>query len=797
MIHHSKFFASIMKWPLKLLVHTRPICSDAIETLAETKQPVVYVMENDSAVDTMMLAEITSKAGLPSPYSHSAHPSVLFISGKRFGRTHQTRLKKALRALLEAHKASPELDIQLLPVQHFWGRNPGKTKAGLLSWLAERPTPGWLRKAWTVLFLGRSHFVRLATPVSLHEFAERFGDNDKSAHRIARLARAHFYRQRLASTGPRLPNHKRMFKELSKNPAIAQITDADPGKQEQMRAQAQVYMKEIAATYSNTLVVILDRFMTWLWNRIYGGININNMEQVRQLAESGKEIVYVPCHRSHMDYMLLSYVIYQQGLVPPHIAAGINLNFWPAGPIFRRGGAFFIRRSFRGNKLYSTVFREYLSWLIKEGFPVEYFTEGGRSRTGRLLSPKTGMFAMTVQSQLVSESRPIVFVPIYLGYEHVMEVTTYLKELKGEDKEKESLWNSLKIIGKLRNYGQGFVNFGTPVSLDEHLTKIAPQWRQERMEDRPKWMSQAVNSLAENVMTEINNSAAVNGLTLSTLSLLSCEKRALSEQSLATFMDVCLSLARNAPYHENTTVPVQTGQQLLEQTLALEKLTVTKDTFGNVVSLDKYGQVVMTYYRNNIIHVFIIPSLVAALIDARDSTSKHDLLFCVKQLYPLLKAELFLGKNAMTLTEYVDAILQDLARQQLVEMSAEGLITPPEKRSEKRVQLRHLGQISAETIQRYSVVLELLTRNPDLSRNQLEKLSRAVAEQLGRLHGIRAPEFFDKQLFASLCIKLKNMELLEQTEEARQGLQGLRQLTSELVSTEVYQSIVQLLNQDQ
>jgi len=86
-----------------------------------------------------------------------------------------------------------------------------------------------------------------------------------------------------------------------------------------------------------------------------------------------------------MDYLLLSYVLYHQGLVPPHIAAGINLNFWPAGPIFRRLGAFFIRRTFKGNKLYSTVFREYLGELFNRGYSVEYFVEGGRSRTGRLL----------------------------------------------------------------------------------------------------------------------------------------------------------------------------------------------------------------------------------------------------------------------------------------------------------------------------------------------------------------------------------------------------------------------------
>jgi glycerol-3-phosphate O-acyltransferase len=148
-----------------------------------------------------------------------------------------------------------------------------------------------------------------------------------------------------------------------------------------------------------------------------------------------------------MDYLLLSYVIYHQGMVPPHIAAGINLNFWPAGPIFRHGGAFFIRRTFKGNPLYSTVFREYLNLLFAKGYSVEFFTEGGRSRTGRLLPPKTGMLAMTLQAMMRGLDRPVTLVPVYLGYEHVMEVNTYHNELKGSRKEKESF---LQVLGILR-----------------------------------------------------------------------------------------------------------------------------------------------------------------------------------------------------------------------------------------------------------------------------------------------------------------------------------------------------------
>jgi glycerol-3-phosphate O-acyltransferase len=149
----------------------------------------------------------------------------------------------------------------------------------------------------------------------------------------------------------------------------------------------------------------------------------------RDAHRPGHEIVYVPCHRSHIDYLLLSYIIVRQGLTPPHIAAGANLNLPLVGSLLRRGGAFFLRRSFKGEPLYAAVFHEYLHLMLARGFPIEYFIEGGRSRSGRMLTPKAGILGMTVQSFIREHARPLVFVPVYIGYEKVMEGRTYLGEL--------------------------------------------------------------------------------------------------------------------------------------------------------------------------------------------------------------------------------------------------------------------------------------------------------------------------------------------------------------------------------
>ena len=226
-------------------------------------------------------------------------------------------------------------------------------------------------------------------------------------------------------------------------------------------------LDEIAADVKHDSLRVADRLLSWLWNKLYQGINVENSERVRKLALEGHEIVYVPCHRSHMDYLLLSYLLYHQGLVPPHIAAGINLNFFPVGSIFRSWGAFFIRRTFKGSRLYSTIFREYLAELFYRGYSVEYFIEGGRSRTGRYLS-KTGMMSMTIQALQRGLTRPISIVPVYIGYEHVLEVDTYAKELRGAAKEKENAGLVLRVIKKLKNLGQGYVNFGEPIQINHY-----------------------------------------------------------------------------------------------------------------------------------------------------------------------------------------------------------------------------------------------------------------------------------------------------------------------------------------
>lgn len=642
--------------------------------------------------------------------------------------------------------------------------------------------------------------MRFSPSVSLRRMADEHGTDKIIAQKLARVARMHFARQRLAAVGPRLPARQDLFNKLLASKAIARAVEDEARSKKISHEKAQqnaiALMEEIAANFSYEMIRLTDRILGFTWNRLYQGINVHNAERVRQLAHDGHEIVYVPCHRSHMDYLLLSYVLYHQGLVPPHIAAGINLNFWPAGPIFRRLGAFFIRRTFKGNKLYSTVFREYLGELFSRGYSVEYFVEGGRSRTGRLLDPKTGTLSMTIQAMLRGGTRPITLVPIYIGYEHVMEVGTYAKELRGATKEKESLPQMVRGLSKLRNLGQGYVNFGEPLPLMTYLNQHVPDWREaiDPIEAvRPSWLTPTVNSIAADLMVRINNAGAANAMNLCCTALLASRQRSLTREQLTQQLECYLALLRNVPYSPDATAPSASASELIDHALQMNKFEVEKDTIGDIIILPREQAVLMTYYRNNITHMLVMPSLLAALVTQHRHLSRAEVLRHVETLYPFLKAELFLRWEKAELAGVVDALIAEMLRQELIVVDGDVMsLNPSHSRS-----LQLLAAGARETLQRYAITFWLLSANPAINRSSLEKESRTVAQRLSVLHGINAPEFFDKAVFSTLVLTLRDEGYISDTGDAEpeETLKVYRML-ADLITSDVRLTIESVTQDD-
>ncbi|MCY1515477.1 Glycerol-3-phosphate acyltransferase [compost metagenome] len=441
------------------------------------------------------------------------------------------------------------------------------------------------------------------------------------------------------------------------------------------------------------------------------------------------------------------------------------------GSILRRGGAFFMRRSFRGNQLYTAVFNEYLHSLFTRGFSTEYFVEGGRSRTGRMLNPRTGMLAITLRSYLRDSRRPIVFVPVYIGYERVFEGRTYLGELRGAAKKKESVFDLVKVLGALKQrFGQVWVNFGEPIHLSAFLEQQQPGWRQQPFapEYRPDWLNETTNELGREVARRINDAAAINPVNLVALALLSTNRQALDEHALARVLDLYLGLLRQAPYSPDATLPEGDGQGLLEYVKSLGLLAEQKDALGRICYLDEQNAVLMTYYRNNILHVFALPALIASFFQNNARISREQLLNYTRALYPYLQAELFIRWDLEELDAVVDQWLDALVAHGLLNRDNDFYIRPAPS-SRQFVLLTVLARAITQTLQRFYMAIALLLNagQKQLSAEELEDLCTVMAQRLSILHGLNAPEFFDKSLFRHFIQTLLDQRVLSKDEAGK------------------------------
>ncbi|MCX8650418.1 glycerol-3-phosphate 1-O-acyltransferase PlsB [Gilliamella sp. B2776] len=795
----TKVYFSLIQILVKLFVKSKPIPTDPITELnLDLSKPILYVLPYNSQIDLMVVRSLCLQYHLPDPLTGieingKIVPSYLYIDkgpGIFSSYRQQTKAIEILRDYISAHQQNHNLDVQMLPVSVMFGRRPDKEGKKIPS----LQVVGATYKLYKIIVSGRDCYTRFSRTVSFNTL--RLDNNQDIltlAHKLSRVARIHFAKQRTASVGPKLPVRQQMLNKLLNNPGISEAIQEEAKSKninlDKAKKNALSILNEIAANFSYRMLRVTDFILTWAWNRLYQGLKVTNADPIRELAQNGYEIVYAPCHRSHMDYLLLSYVLYRQGLVPPHIAAGINLNFWPAGPIFRRLGAFFIRRSFRGNKLYTSVFREYLAELFIRGYSVEYFIEGGRSRTGRLLDPKTGMLTITVQTLLRGDARPITIVPVYIGYEHVLEVATYANELRGAKKEKESLWITIKAFFKLKKLGFGYVNFGQPIPLNQFLNQHIPDWRnaiEPTGSQRPSWLTPTTNLLAKQIMERINSSAAINAMNLCSSILLAADQCTLTKVRLIEHIDYLIKLLHKVPYSDLITIPDQTPEELFEHAKQMGKFIITTDEVGEMVGLTAEQAVLMTYYRNNIQHLLIIPAIVARILLKHNRISLQEIIEQVKLLFPLIKSELFLYHNDEQLTEYVNNIIATYSELNLINSSSDKLTLSYLKISE----LQLLASSSKDTLQRYVIAFSLLQKDPSISRTILEKEGRLIAERLSVLHGINAPEFFDKGVFSILVASLREQGYLDDKDGANlPKIEAMNKILKPLITAQVMQTI--------
>jgi glycerol-3-phosphate O-acyltransferase len=504
-----------------------------------------------------------------------------------------------------------------------------------------------------------------------------------------------------------------------------------------------------------------------LWNQLYDGVEVENVDRLRGIGD-GAEIIYVPCHRSHMDYLLLSYVIYHKGFAIPHVAAGVNLNMPVIGRFLRKGGAFFLRRSFKGNALYAAVFNRYLSVMMARGHSLEYFIEGGRSRTGRLLEPRTGMLSMTVRSFLRDPARPVVFLPVYFGYERIVEARTYIGELSGRPKKKESIFGLLRTLPALRRrFGKVHVNFGEPILLDMLLQRHEPDWRRQPAADAESdapWIRQAIDALAGEIIAGINSAAAVTPVNLVAMAVLATPNQAIPETDLAAQMDLYQALLRECPYSPLVTRPAQGGEAIVQYTEAMGLLERQSHPLGDILRMTADNAVLTTYYRNNILHLFALPSLLACCFTSKATMRRVDIQRLVWRVYPYIRAELHLRWSEAEVPVVVDQMLESFARLALLTASADrSEWSRPSATSLESLRLALLAAATIQTIERYYLVVALLLQagSGTMAPQALEERCHLMAQRMSLLYGFNSPEFFDKSLFSNFIDLLRRRGVVQ------------------------------------
>ena len=397
---------------------------------------------------------------------------------------------------------------------------------------------------------------------------------------------------------------------------------------------------------------------------------------------------------------------------------------------------------------------------------LEYFIEGGRSRTGRLLSPRGGMLSMTLRSFLRESRRPVVFQPVYIGYEKIMEGDAYIGELSGKPKQKESVLGLLRSLGALRQrYGRVALNFGEPIFLAPLLDDVAPGWRAATVdpETKPEWLNPAVDALSERIQQNINRAAHVNPINLLAVALLATPKHAMAEADLVAQVELCKTMLTELAYSDRVTITPLGAAEIIAYGEKMLWIRRVVHPLGDVLMVDEKQGVLLSYFRNNVVHLFATAAWVACCFLNNRRLARASILRLGRLVYPFVQAELFLPWSEDEFGLRIQATLDFFIARGLLQADADGrIIERGPGQSNNAFRLRALAHNLLPAIERYYIGLALLVKNGPhtLSSGELENLCWLTAQRVSLLHELNAPEFFDKSLFRGFIQKLRERRVV-------------------------------------
>ncbi len=519
--------------------------------------------------------------------------------------------------------------VYIIPEIMFFSIKPKKTKPSTIDYLfGPQEYPGKIRRFFTFIRGSKNSFIEIAEPVNLREFIASEKMSSLTVHEQAIVTRRHLIEQinkkRQTIIGPVLKTREELKQSILTSDVIQNFLEEHAEKNElplqEANKKADKYLDEIAANYSSKWIAAFNFVLRWLFKNLFEGIVIDqkSLEKVKEQSIKAP-LILMPCHKSHLDYLILSYVFHNNNMPCPHIAAGKNLSFWPLGTIFRGGGAFFMRRTFKGAELYAKVFSEYMKKLLSEGFNIELFIEGGRSRTGKLLPPKFGLMTILLNAFKENACDDLLIVPVFFGYDRVLEEDAYLHEVEGGDKEPESVGQIFKARQVLKKrYGKVYVNFQEPISLKGYIQKNGIDFQNITRTQQQELCS----AIGYKSIQSIHDVSLATPYGIVASGILNNSKKRFSHTQLMTDIDMYMDYLETQGVTLSETLDKKREwaiNSVLENYVKRKLIDLNTDsemgiTPKTIYKVNKSKRPILGYYKNNSIRFFISAAYTAIAI---------------------------------------------------------------------------------------------------------------------------------------------------------------------------------------
>ncbi len=737
----------------------------------EGQPATVFLLDAASALERRVLESWIDRH---RPAESSAVDRIALPSSRR-GR------RRKLDPHLEARLASGD-DPLLVPLRVAWqpAKRGGVRAVRLpdLLTFGDPRDPGRLREAWLLRRHPDRCCVVMGDPAPASELRDRWrraGGTDLTqttglAEFVARQATLALERAERRLRGARYKVPRLVREEILARPSfrggIARLA-SEQGRQEATVArQASRYLKEIAATHSPYVIDLVAHLIHLMYTRGYSeGLRYDHaeLEAVFSLTQR-YPVVFLPSHKSNLDHLVVQYALHENGLPPNHTAGGINMNFFPLGPLFRRSGVFFIRRSFKDNPLYKFVLRQYIDYLIEKRFSLEWYVEGGRSRSGKLLPPRLGLLAYVADAYRRGKSEDVYLIPVAIAYDQIQDVGDYVAEQRGAAKQKESFGWFLGVLRKLgRRYGRIHIRFGEPLSLQAYLGPVDPQ--AEPHDDGERSLD--LQKIAFEVSVRINRATPITPISLVTLALLGAGDRAVSLDEAVGLLSNLLAYVdkRRLPTTEEFDLDTPEGvRRVLEALVENGVVSCFAEGPETVYAIGPDQHLTAAYYRNTIIHFFVNGAIaeLALLRAAEDGVAQPTREFWDEgmRLRDLLKFEFFFAEKEVFRAELRrEVTLHDASWESCLEAGPQSI----------HALIRRFRPFSAHRILRpfleaYQVVAEALVRCdgaavPEEAAFLADCLALGKQYQLQRR--IHSPESVSKVLFETALRLARNRGLLD------------------------------------